>query len=105
MNNTLSSYCFFSHNPSLSDYRKAAIYYFEENIDINKAVKWIDIAFKDSDDLKYWQLRYKALIYEKAGRLDKAINYAKTGYEKAKLNNAVDGINSLENIYNRLKNN
>ena len=94
-----------SNNPSLSDYRKAAIYYFEENIDINKAVKWIDIAFKDSDDLKYWQLRYKALIYEKAGRLDKAVNYAKTGYEKAKLNNAVDGISSLENIYNRLKNN
>ena len=58
-----------SENPTENDYRKAAVYYYEENIDMKMAVKWIDKAYKDSDDLKYWQLRYKALIYEKAGKI------------------------------------
>mgnify|MGYP003326781107 CR=1 FL=1 len=44
----------------------------EFNIDLDKAIEWIDIAFKDSDDLPYWQLRYKALINEKAGKINKA---------------------------------
>ena len=91
-----------SKNPTPNDYRKAAVYYYEENIDLNKAVKWIDIAFKDSDDLKYWQLNYKALIYEKAGKIKKAKQYAKIGYEKAKASNTPDGINLLKNLNERL---
>lgn len=91
-----------SKNPTPNDYRKAAVYYYEENIDLNKAVKWIDIAFKDSDDLKYWQLNYKALIYEKAGKMKKAKQYAKIGYEKAKASNTPDGINLLKNLNERL---
>lgn len=91
-----------SNNPTPNDYRKAAVYYYEENIDLNKAVKWIDIAFKDSDDLKYWQLNYKALIYEKAGKMKKAKQYAKIGYEKAKASNTPDGINLLKNLNERL---
>ena len=91
-----------SKNPTPNDFRKAAVYYYEENIDLNKAVKWIDIAFKDSDDLKYWQLNYKALIYEKAGKMKKAKQYAKIGYEKAKASNTPDGINLLKNLNERL---
>ena len=91
-------------NPSANDYRKAAVYYYEENIDITKAVKWIDIAFKDTDNLKYWQLRYKALIYEKAGNIIKAKEYAENGFKNAKEINTIDGINALEIIVERLNN-
>ena len=91
-----------NNNPSSNDYSRAAMYYFEEDIDIEKAMEWINKAYKDSDDLRYWHLRYKALIYEKAGKLNKALEYAESGYKKAIESKAVDGINSLEIIYRRL---
>ena len=91
-----------NNNPSSGDYSRAAMYYFEEDIDIEKAMEWINKAYKDSDDLRYWHLRYKALIYEKAGKLNKALEYAESGYKRAIESKAVDGINSLEIIYRRL---
>lgn len=91
-----------NNNPSTNDYSRAAMYYFEEDIDIEKAMEWINKAYKDSDDLRYWHLRYKALIYEKAGKLNKALEYAESGYKRAIESKAVDGINSLEIIYRRL---
>ena len=91
-----------NNNPSSNDYSRAAMYYFEEDIDIEKAMEWINKAYKDSDNLRYWHLRYKALIYEKAGKLNKALEYAESGYKMAIESKAVDGINSLEIIYRRL---
>ena len=91
-------------NPTKNDFRKAAMYYYEENINIDKAVKWIDIAFDDSDDLKYWQLRYKALINEKAGKIKKAKKYAKKGYEIALKSKSPDAINTLKILNDRLNN-
>ena len=91
-------------NPTKNDYRKAALYFYEENIYLDKAVKWIDIAFDDSDDLKYWQLRYKALINEKVGNIKKAKKYAKLGYEIALRTNSPDAINTLKIVYERLNN-
>tara|TARA_B100000575_G_scaffold225137_1_gene185676 strand:- start:1308 stop:2201 length:894 start_codon:yes stop_codon:yes gene_type:complete len=91
-------------NPTKNDFRKAAMYYYEENIYIDKAVKWIDIAFDDSDDLKYWQLRYKALINEKAGKIKKAKKYAKKGYEIALKSKSPDAINTLKILNDRLNN-
>lgn len=91
-----------NNNPSSNDYSRAAMYYFEEDIDIEKAMEWINKAYKDSDNLRYWHLRYKALIYEKAGKLNKALEYAESGYKRAIESKAVDGINSLEIIYSRL---
>ena len=91
-----------NNNPSSNDYSRAAMYYFEEDIDIEKAMEWINKAYKDSDDLRYWHLRYKALIYEKAGKLNKALEYAESGYKRAIESKAVDGINSLGIIYRRL---
>ncbi len=93
-----------SGNPSKLDYQKAAIYFYEEDLDINKALKWIDIALPDSKDLKYWQLRYKAIIYEKAGKMKKAKKYAKQGYEIAKKANSPDAMNTLKIVYDRLHN-
>ncbi len=91
-----------NNNPSSNDYSRAAMYYFEEDIDIEKAMEWINKAYKDSDNLRYWHLRYKALIFEKAGNLNKALEYAESGYKRAIESKAVDGINSLEIIYRRL---
>ena len=91
-----------NNNPSSNDYSRAAMYYFEEDIDIEKAMEWINKAYKESDDLRDWHLRYKALIYEKAGKLNKALEYAESGYKRAIESKAVDGINSLEIIYRRL---
>ena len=91
-----------NNNPSSNDYSRAAMYYFEEDIDIEKAMEWINKAYKDSDNLRYWHLRYKALIYEKGGKLNKALEYAESGYKRAIESKAVDGINSLEIIYSRL---
>lgn len=91
-----------NNNPSSNDYSRAAMYYFEEDINIEKAMEWINKAYKDSDNLRYWHLRYKALIYEKAGKLIKALEYAESGYKRAIESKAVDGINSLEIIYRRL---
>ena len=91
-----------NNNPSSGDYSRAAMYYFEEDIDIEKAMEWINKAYKDSDNLRYWHLRYKALIYEKAGKLNKALEYAESGYKRAIKSKAVDGINSLEIIFRRL---
>ena len=91
-------------NPTKNDFRKAAMYYYEENINLDKAVKWIDIAFDDSDDLKYWQLRYKALINEKAGKIKKAKKYAKKGYEIALKSKSPDAINTLKILNDRLNN-
>tara|TARA_B100001175_G_scaffold5898_1_gene4577 strand:+ start:208 stop:1053 length:846 start_codon:yes stop_codon:yes gene_type:complete len=91
-------------NPTKNDYRKAAMYYYEENIYLDKAVKWIDIAFDDSDELKYWQLRYKALINEKLGKIKKAKKYAKLGYQAALKSNSTDAINTLKIVNDRLNN-
>lgn len=91
-------------NPTKNDYRKAAMYYYEENIYLDKAVKWIDIAFDDSDKLKYWQLNYKALINEKAGKFKKAKKYAKLGYQVALKSNSTDAINTLKIVNDRLNN-
>lgn len=93
-----------SGNPTKNDYRKAAMYYYEENIYLDKAVKWIDIAFDDSDELKYWQLRYKALINEKLGKIKKAKKYAKLGYQAALKSNSTDAINTLKIVNDRLNN-
>ena len=91
-------------NPTKNDYRKAAMYYYEENIYLDKAVKWIDIAFDDSDELKYWQLNYKALINEKAGKFKKAKKYATLGYQVALKSNSTDAINTLKIVNDRLNN-
>ena len=48
-------------NPKPSDFQKAAVYYYEEGLDKEKAFKWINRAFESYKDPKYWQLRVKAL--------------------------------------------
>lgn len=63
--------------PAASDYYTAAIYYFEEGKDIQKAKEWIDKAMAGNDNPPFWQLRNKSLIYARAGDKEGAIAAAR----------------------------
>ena len=52
-----------SKNPKPSDYQKAALYYYEEGLDKEKAYEWINLAFESYKEPKYWQLRVLSLIH------------------------------------------
>jgi hypothetical protein len=63
--------------PGAMDYYAAAVYYFEEGKDINKAKEWIDMALAGNDNPPFWQLRQQSLIYARAGDMKGAIEIAK----------------------------
>ena len=71
-------------SPTGNDYYTAAVYYLEEDKDIEKAKMWMDKAMEMSDDPKFWQLRQQSLIYAKAGDKKGAIKAAKKSLKKAK---------------------
>lgn len=91
-----------ANNPTVSDLSAAAVYYLEENINIKQAMKWINLAYPNNKKHRYWQYRYKSLIYEKAGKLKKAKEYAKLGLDDAMKTGGPDGINTLKRLNNRL---
>ena len=76
--------------PKASDYYAAAVYYRQENINIEKAVKWIDKAIGMSEEVKFWQLRQQSLIYAANGNIKGAIKVAKKALEAAKIANNQD---------------
>tara|TARA_B100000963_G_scaffold264322_1_gene232440 strand:- start:8958 stop:9803 length:846 start_codon:yes stop_codon:yes gene_type:complete len=84
-----------SKNPKPSDYQKAALYYFEEGLDKDKAYEWINLAFESYKEPKYWQLRVKALIYDYYGKKKQALKIAKEGLKQAKKSGSPDGSNTL----------
>ena len=76
--------------PGAGDYFSAAVYYLQEDKDINQAKMWIDKAVsltKDSErGTPFWFLRQQSLIYAAAGDKAGAIEAAKkslAGAEKA----------------------
>ena len=71
-------------SPSADDYYTAAVYYLEEDKDIEQAKTWMDKAMEMSGGLKFWQLRQQSLIYAKLGDKKGAIKAAKASLEKAK---------------------
>ena len=89
-------------NPKPSDFQKAAVYYYEEGLDKEKAFKWINKAFESYKDPKYWQLRVKALIYNYYGMEKEALKIAKEGLKQAKKSGAPDGLNALSLLVDRL---
>ena len=91
-----------SNNPTKNDLSSAAVFYLEENIDIKQAMKWINLAYPDNKKHRYWQYRYKSLIYEKAGKMKKAKKYAKLGFDDAMKTGGPDGINTLNRLNERL---
>ena len=73
--------------PGAGDYYSSAVYYLQENKDINKAKMWIDKAVEMTKDKpRFWYLRQQSLIYAKSGDVKGAIAAAKAslkGAEKA----------------------
>ena len=91
-----------SKNPKPSDYQKAALYYYEEGLDKQKAYEWINLAFESYKEPKYWQLRVKALVYNYYGKKREALKIAKLGLKQAKKSDAPDGLNTLSLLVDRL---
>ena len=89
-------------NPKPGDFQKAAVYYFEEGLDKEKAFKWINKAFESYKDPKYWQLRVKALIYNYYGMEKEALKIAKEGLKQAKKSGAPDGLNAMSLLVDSL---
>ena len=73
-----------SGTPTGNDYYAAAVYYLQENKNINKAKEWVDKAMSMSDNPRFWQLRQQSLIYAKAGDTKGAIEIAKKSLAGAK---------------------
>ena len=91
-----------SKNPKPSDYQKAALYYYEEGLDKEKAYEWINLAFESYKEPKYWQLRVKALVYNYYGKKREALKIAKLGLKQAKKSDAPDGLNTLSLLVDSL---
>jgi hypothetical protein len=73
-----------SGNPKAGDYYTAAVYYLNEDKDIDKAQKWMDKAMEMTEEPAFWQLRQQSLIQAKAGDKKAAIKTAKKSLAKAK---------------------
>lgn len=63
--------------PSAGDFYTAAVYYLEQDKDINKAKEWMDKAMSMTEEPRFWQLRQQSLILAKSGDKKGAIATAK----------------------------
>ena len=62
-------------------YYQAAVYYLENDKDLNKALDWIDKALVNNE--QFWILRQKAIILAKLGRYKEAITLAESSIKLA----------------------
>ncbi len=69
--------------PSANDYYKAAVYYFENDKDINQAYEWIQKATEMRGDEAFWMLRQQSLMEAKLGKKKEAIATAKRSLASA----------------------
>jgi hypothetical protein len=69
--------------PSVNDYVDAATYYYDNDINLNKAKEWIDKAVELREKPAFWHIRKQALIYAKLGDKKGAIKAAKRSLELA----------------------
>ncbi|AWM14858.1 DUF2911 domain-containing protein [Flavobacterium sp. NRK F10] len=72
--------------PSMDDYYSAALYYYQSNGDMKKALLWINNAISmtpTGEDVPFWYLRLKALIQAKTGDKTGAIETAKYSLDGA----------------------
>ena len=69
--------------PTARDYYSAAVYFLQEDKDINQAKTWIDESMAMTEEPAFWQLRQQSLIYAKSGDKEGAINLAEQSLAKA----------------------
>jgi hypothetical protein len=73
------------NGPSAEDYFASAVYHLEEGKDIDKALKWIDMAIDMTKDKpRFWYIHQQALIHAKAGDKEGAVKAAKESLKLAK---------------------
>jgi hypothetical protein len=82
--------------PKSQDYYNSAVFYLEESFDINMAKTWIDKCFELRDEVPYWMLNQKALIYFAYGDKIGAEEAAKLGLSLAKETKITDSIKTLK---------
>src|SRR5690625_1891375 len=70
--------------PKAQDYISAANYFHQTGKDVNQAKEWIDEGIKMMENPPYYFLYSQALIQEKAGNKEKALNIANASLEAAK---------------------
>jgi hypothetical protein len=70
--------------PSANDYHQAATYYFNENLDLKKALEWSTKAVELRGSSAYWMTRLKAQLQAANGDYKGAIETAKLSMEAAK---------------------
>lgn len=70
--------------PAANDYHAAATYYFNENLDLKKALEWSSKAVELRGPSAYWMTRLKAQLQAANGDYKGAIETAKISMEAAK---------------------
>ena len=64
-------------SPKASDYYAAAVYYRQENIKLDVALKWMNKAMEMTENPRFFQLRQQSLILAANGMHKEAINIAR----------------------------
>ncbi len=68
-------------SPKASDYYAAAVYYRQENIKLDVALKWMNKAMELTENPRFFQLRQQSLIMAANKRYTEAIDVAKKSLE------------------------
>ena len=71
------------NDPKHRDFYNAAVYFLQENQDLNKAKEWISKAIAKNDQEAYWYFRQQSLILAGLNERDEAIEAAKKSLELA----------------------
>ena len=66
-----------SDNPKSSDYYAAAVFYRQENIDLDKALEWMNKAIEMNESPRFWQYRQQSLIMAANDKFADAVVAAK----------------------------
>ena len=66
-----------SDNPKSSDYYAAAVFYRQENINLDKALEWMNKAIEMNESPRFWQYRQQSLIMAANGKFADAVDAAK----------------------------
>lgn len=77
-----------SDNPKSSDYYAAAVFYRQENINLDKALEWMNKAIEMNESPRFWQYRQQSLIMAANNKFADAVDAAKKS-----LNLAIDADN------------
>ena len=65
-----------SDNPKSSDYYAAAVFYRQENINLDKALEWINKAIEMNESPRFWQYRQQSLIMAANDKFAEAVDAA-----------------------------